>query len=109
MENKTHYKNEQHANRRIQLVKEFGGKCRFCDAREGSINPETGKERHLEFAHKVNWRISGMNRGRNQRILEIQRHKDRFLLLCTSCHRRYDYDHPLTDEELKSMEEEVPF
>jgi hypothetical protein len=105
--------NEWYCQKRRELVKQFGGRCRYCEIKEGSVRYSARKKDLvdivLEFAHKANKRISGMNRGRNARVAEVIRNPGDFLLLCRRCHNRYDHDHPLTDEEIKAMNEEVPF
>lgn len=109
----TTYVNEYYRKKREELVKKFGGCCRYCGRKEWMVNIKTGNNILLEFAHKVGHRISGNNRGRNQRILEVLRHPEWFLLLCHSCHLKYDIDHPLTEEEQRLQAEElaneVPF
>ncbi len=104
----THAKNDWYWKRRRELVVRFGGKCRYCSTPDVSVS-DSVLAKKLEFCHKVNERISGMGRGRNARIAEVARDPKRFWLGCRSCHTKYDIDHPLTDAEIKAIDEEVPF
>jgi len=64
---------------------------------------------------KIGFRYNfGESRGKNRRTLDIKKYKkERFRLLCPHCHRKYDKDNPLTEEELQKIEEaelaKVPF
>ena len=99
--------NEWWRNKREQLVKEFGGHCRYCGVPDESLGFHVDSQK-LEFCHKVGHRVYGYSRGRNARILEVVRGgKEAFWLGCKRCHSRYDYDHPLTKEEREIQE--VPF
>lgn len=104
----TETRNGQQKRKRTYLVLDFGAKCRYCGKPDLEFSHSPLAEK-LEFAHKVNHRISGMNRGRNARIQEVINNKDHFWLGCKSCHRKYDEDHPLTEEEKRRMREEPPF
>jgi len=68
---------------RLELVQQFGGECYHC-ASKG-----TTWRRRLEFAHKYPCR-KGMGRGSNNRVREVLRHPENFLLLCRVCHIAYD-------------------
>jgi hypothetical protein len=96
-----------------ELVEEFGSICQHCSVKHGSLVWNTEKKNHyeiiLEFAHKIGERITGMNRGRNARIQEVMKGKHRFLLLCHKCHNNYDRDNPLTEDEIRQINKEVPF
>lgn len=81
-----------------KLRAKFGDACQEC-----------GADEHLEFAHKIGFRRSGNNRGRNARILEVKKHPRRFRLLCNSCHQKYDYRNPLTKKEAQAQASEAPF
>ncbi len=105
---RTQQMNDYHRRKRRDLVKQFGGHCRYCETPDVSISDKPWAKK-LEFCHKVGERISGMNRGRNARIAEVAREPKRFWLGCKSCHQRYDTDHPLTEAEKKAIAEEVPF
>jgi len=64
-----------------KLRKEFGGKCvmasEYCEG-------------ELEFAHISPTTLSGMGRGRKERIYDIMRHKECYTLLCHRHHEEYD-------------------
>jgi hypothetical protein len=95
------YNNAWVFRKRHELVEEFGGKCQST---EGCFEVEK-----LEFAHRIGYRIKGMARGKKVRILDIRKNKDHYILLCKKCHCKYDRDNPLTEEESKTIAEEVPF
>jgi hypothetical protein len=68
---------------RIELLRQFGGECYHC-ASKG-----TTWRRRLEFAHKYPCR-DGPGRGSNNRMREVLRHPENFLLLCRPCHIAFD-------------------
>lgn len=108
----TRQRNEQYRNKRYKLVREFGGCCRYCGVPDECLGFHVDSQK-LEFCHKVGHRVYGNNRGRNSRIQEVvNKGKEAFWLGCRSCHHKYDYDHPLTKEEIamqKIIDQEVPF
>jgi hypothetical protein len=61
---------------RAKLIEQFGGKCQ---------NPHCNSISGLEFHHSAPCG-AGRGRGRNQRILEVRRHPELFVLLCWDCH-----------------------
>ncbi len=73
--------NEWYRQRLVELRREFGGKCYRCES-----------EDHLEFHHK-DQKFLGPGRGRNARVLDILKHRDKFLLVCRKCHRLITYGH----------------
>lgn len=105
--------NTWYKKKRAELIQQFGGECMFCKTKQGEYSWSDFNNDYveviLEFAHKIGERISGMSRGRNARIREVVKEPHRFLLLCKSCHTKYDTDNPLTDKEKYKMNEEVPF
>ena len=56
----------------------FGYKCVSCGSKDS-----------LEFAHKQPC-LKGRGRGSQQRIIEVNKNPDKFILLCSYCHRVYD-------------------
>lgn len=104
----TTYWNDRHKKIRRQLIKKFGAKCRYCGTPDEDFS-NSPLAKKLHFCHKVNKRISGSNRGRNFRILDIVNNPDNYWLGCCSCHRKYDYDHPLTEVELTAQQDEYYF
>ena len=82
-----------------RLVEEFGGKCNTC----GNENKED-----LQFAHRVGFRLNwGRSRGKEKRLLEVERNKEMFILLCQNCHVLYDRNNkPTAEEETARKKEE---
>lgn len=69
---------------RRRLIKQFGGKCQNC-----------GGTRNLMFAHRhgapYNFPKGRANgRGSVRRLTDVKREPHLYLLLCGSCHKRYD-------------------
>ena len=96
-----HRCNRYYHNKRWELIQEFGAECKNCG------EPDITK---LQFAHKIGFRIpQGCSRGKNKRIREVLNNKDHFDLLCSKCHRKYDRDNPLTEDEKRQIKEQVPF
>jgi len=64
-----------------KLRKEFGGKCvmasEYCEG-------------DLEFAHISPTTLSGVGRGRKERLYDILRNKGSYTLLCHGHHIEYD-------------------
>lgn len=70
---------ESARKRRAMLIALFGGCCTNC----GSTN-------RLEFAHIRETGLSGMGRGRDQRLADINKNRDCYALLCRDCHSVLD-------------------
>ena len=71
--------NDWYVSERLRLVKMFGGCCRYCGKPDIGISDVVWAKK-LEFCHKVNERVSGNNRGRNSRIIEVKKNPKRFWL-----------------------------
>ena len=69
------------------LRETWGGRCVV----DGSTD-------ELQFAHLKRTRLSGTNgRGLPQRVQDIRRHPDRYVLLCHGCHVKLDNNQMLGD------------
>jgi hypothetical protein len=56
----------------MQLLREqFGGKCEIC-----------GSTEKLEFSHREPTGLSGMGRGRKERITDIRKNRNKYMLTC---------------------------
>lgn len=67
--------------RRLQALRaEFGGRCHLC------LKADT----ELEFSHLAPTGLSGMGRGRYERLYDILRYPFNYWLLCVPCHREFD-------------------
>ena len=75
----TNRQNRAIIQRRIKLIKEFGGQCIHCTATEA-----------LEFAHTKPTELKGRGRGRKERVYDVIKHPDAYILLCHQCHKNYD-------------------
>jgi len=71
--------NSWYRRRREKLVQEYGGECERCRSKE-----------RLEFAHLMNTPLSGRGRGYNNRVLDVIRYPECYILLCNVCHRQMD-------------------
>ena len=71
--------NEWIKRRWKQLVEDSGGKCAQCPSTE-----------HLEFAHLEPTGLSGAGRGRKERLYNILKHPEKYVLLCIHCHDEFD-------------------
>jgi hypothetical protein len=73
--------NKWTADRIIKLREEMGGRCaiesEYCEGQ-------------LEFAHISPTTVSGMGRGRKERLYDILRNKECYTLLCHAHHEQYD-------------------
>lgn len=70
-------RNEYAPRQRAKLVREFGGACKGCGAREG-----------LDFAHVKDTKLGGWGRGRKERLADVGKHRGCYVLLChDTCHR----------------------
>jgi hypothetical protein len=76
---RTRRANEWYRQKRLQLIREYGGACSVCGALED-----------LEFAHTFHTGLEGQGRGRNARIRDIIQHPEAYRLLCKECHVRLD-------------------
>ena len=69
------------------LRETWGGRC--------VVDSSTDR---LQFAHLKKTELSGTNgRGLPQRVHDIRRHPDRYVLLCQDCHVKLDNDQMLGD------------
>ena len=75
----TNRQNRWTKERREKLIEEYGGKCEECPTTE-----------NLEFAHKEDTELSGRGRGRKERVYDVIRNPDKYMLLCKDCHENYD-------------------
>jgi len=73
------YINQWYRKKRVEYIKKFGGRCEQC-----------GRTENLEFAHLNHNDVHGIGRGSNQRIRDIMKHPDNYILLCFKCHKAYD-------------------
>lgn len=71
--------NEWAKERRKRLLEEWGGQCLFC-----------GKRGKLEFAHLEETELKGRGRGRKERLYDVIRHPNSYVLLCKKNHRELD-------------------
>ena len=70
--------------RTFKLREQRGDRCEFVD-------PETKKRcratSYLEFAHIKKTGLNGRGRGQTQRVRDIERYPDAYLLVCKSHHK----------------------
>ena len=71
--------NEWIKKRRKRLLEEWGGECLFC-----------GSTEKLEFAHLKETELNGRGRGRKERLYDVIKHPDSYVLLCNKNHREFD-------------------
>ena len=64
-----------------ELRRQFGGKCR---------NQECSSTENLEFAHVKDTGLKGWSRGKKNRYYDILRNPDSYVLICKTCHKKYD-------------------
>lgn len=64
---------------RRKLKKEYGNKCKFCEATT-----------QLEFAHKEPTQLYSIGRGRKERYYDVLYNPQSYILLCKECHKKYD-------------------
>lgn len=65
-----------------------GNKCEICETpADYQIDPRTGG---LEWAHVAETELSGMGRGRSERVSDISTNPEKYALMCVPCHRRFD-------------------
>ena len=64
----------------VEDIKEIIGRCVNCKK----------KKKDLEFAHISPTNLNGQGRGSNKRRLDVLKNKDKYTLLCKSCHKKYD-------------------
>jgi len=74
--------------RRARLVDAFGGYCGAGAAPGAGCGIDGGTQ--LQFAHRIPTALKGMSRGSNERLTDVERHPESYMLLCPECHRRYD-------------------
>lgn len=67
------------ARLKVRLKEARGYRCEHCSATE-----------ELEWAHKVPTKLNGMGRGQARRLFDIKKNPDKYLLLCKTCHRKFD-------------------
>lgn len=71
--------NEYVKRRWKQLIEDSGGKCAQCPSTE-----------RLEFAHLEPTGLRGRGRGRKNRLFDILKHPEKYVLLCGLCHDEMD-------------------
>lgn len=71
--------NEYAKKRRKTLLAEFDDRCKTC-----------GCEEKLEFAHTHKTGLGGSGRGRKERLFDVIKNRDAYILLCKTCHKAYD-------------------
>lgn len=71
--------NEWTKRRWKQLIEDSGGKCAQCPNTEA-----------LEFAHLEPTGLRGRSRGRKERLYDILKHPEKYVLLCIYCHDEMD-------------------
>lgn len=71
--------NEYVKRRWQQLIDDSGGKCGQC-----------GQTYDLEFAHLEPTGLNGKGRGRKERLFNILKHPESYVLLCVHCHDELD-------------------
>ncbi len=55
---------------------------------------ECGTRRRLEFAHVKKTKLCGIvGRGKSKRMYDIKNNLNCYILLCRSCHRKFDLKH----------------
>lgn len=79
-----------------RLLDYYGNKCN---------SPGCSITYMLEFAHLAPTKLRGENRGSKHRLLDIQRNKNKYTLLCTWCHSKMDGTAP----RMPPPEEWIPF
>jgi hypothetical protein len=78
---------------RALAIQAFGGKC---------SNPTCGSTVQLEFAHLRGTDLRGMSRGSYERVADVIRHPDHYMLFCHECHLEYD-EKEREGKELKQL------
>lgn len=68
-------------SKRRQLIEQFGGRCSRDGCRSRS---------RLELAHVKPTPLRGRGRGFNDRVLDVLRHPDAYVLLCRRHHLEFD-------------------
>ena len=63
---------------RLRLAVIFGIVCQHC-----------GSNRQLEYAHRERTQLKGAGRGLTNRLLDVLKNPDSYLLLCRKCHRKF--------------------
>lgn len=75
------YIKEYVRRKRNRLLHYFGRVCAKCRGKNS-----------LEFAHKEDTGLNGAGRGGLSRVRDVEKNRDKYLLLCKKCH--YEYDNP---------------
>lgn len=70
--------------KKVELIQFFGSRCNnpLCQI-HWNLEP-------LQFAHLKPTEVSGMGRGLHQRVLDINRNRESYTLLCQTCHSKFD-------------------
>lgn len=63
---------------RLRVAVLYGIVCEHC-----------GGSRELQLAHKERTKLKGEGRGLTHRLLDAIRNRDKYLLLCRKCHRKF--------------------
>lgn len=79
---------------RALMLLTFGGSCRFV-LEDGSL---CGSLENLEFAHLEETGISGNGRGSRERIYDVIKHPECYILFCRDHHRLFDAENRSKDD-----------
>ncbi len=71
--------NDWAKKQRALLLSKWGHTCFRC-----------GSKVRLEFAHKRPTELHGQGRGRKERVSDVRRNPDAYVLLCHDCHAWFD-------------------
>lgn len=84
-----------HSSRRLErewnlLLDQHQRECAHC-GKEYRLNFRDGKpDPNLQFAHTSPTSLNGMGRGKWNRLLDIKKHPECYILLCKRCHYKFD-------------------
>ena len=77
------YFRQYHINLKLELLNRYGNICNRCLGNK-CCNIE------LQFAHVKPTKLSGMSRGKRNRLSDIKNNPDCYILMGKTCHREYD-------------------
>lgn len=55
----------------------------------GIVCEHCGAKRELELAHREPTELKGAGRGLTHRLLDALKNRDKYLLLCKKCHKKF--------------------
>jgi hypothetical protein len=69
-------------NKRALLIYKWGNKCTWCGI--------SYRYAQLELAHKSPTGLKGKGRGSRERLYDVIRNPNSYILLCHNCHAKLD-------------------